>query len=100
MTKTNEKFEVATAEFPVSAQPFKDMSEAEFAAFGAGNTVFWRSMPAQELAGLVPQASLAPNEQVLEYLVSADGAPVMIADSKDAVQEWLDNHEVSLASVH
>ena len=74
--------------------------EAQFAALGAGDIVFWRQMRAGELADLVPQAGLAPSHQILELLVSADGVPVLIADSAEAIVDWIEGHEVRLATLH
>lgn len=81
-------------------QPLKLLTAEQFAALGAGDVVFWRRMPAGELADFVPQAGLAPTDQELELLVSADGAPVLIADSREAILDWIDGHEVRLATVH
>ena len=43
---------------------------------------------------------MAPAEQRLELLMSADGAPVLIADSEEAIMDWIDGHEVQLATLH
>ena len=73
---------------------------AQFAALGAGDIVFRRQMNAGDLSAFVPQAAMAPSEQMLELLMSADGAPVLIADTSEAVDDWIDTHEVKLATLH
>ncbi len=100
MNKANEKRALSEARPEHAAEPLKILTPAEFAALGAGDIVFWRQMPAGELARFIPQAGLAPTNQVLELLMSADGAPVLIADSREAILDWIEGHEVHLATVH
>lgn len=100
MNKPIEKTAFTNAHLGVSAEPLKAMTEAQFAALGAGDIVFWRKMSAGDLAEFIPQAAVAPAEQALELLMSADGAPVMIADSRDAILDWIEGHEVRLVTLH
>ncbi|RDE09345.1 DUF1150 family protein [Pelagibacterium lacus] len=100
MNKPNEKSAYAEARFGLAAEPLKTLTEAQFAALGAGDIVFWKQMDAGELAAFIPQAAMAPAQQRLELLMSADGAPVLIADSPEAVIDWIDTHEVRLATLH
>jgi hypothetical protein len=100
MNKANEKRAFTEAPLGSEAEPLKILTPAEFAALGAGDIVFWRQMPAGELAGFIPQAGMAPSHQVLELLMSADGAPVLIADSREAILDWIEGHEVHLATLH
>jgi len=100
MNKPNEKRYGINGLFGAAAASVKTMTADEFAAMGAGRIVFRRKMAAGDLAELVPQAGMAPAEQVLELVMSADGAPVMIADSSEAVDDWIDTHEVRLATLH
>lgn len=81
-------------------EPLKIMTPAEFAALGAGDVVFWKRMRAGEMASFIPQAAVAPASQMLELLVSADGAPVLIADTSEAVIDWIEGHEVEVATLH
>ncbi|WP_127145075.1 DUF1150 family protein [Pelagibacterium montanilacus] len=89
-----------TLELEAGAPALKLLTADQFAALGAGDIVFWRRMKARDLVDLVPQAAMAPDEQELEFLVSADGAPVLIADSRQAIIDWIDGHEVRLATLH
>jgi hypothetical protein len=57
-------------------------------------------MDAGDLVEFIPQAAMAPADQRLELLMSADGAPVLIADSAEAIQDWIEGHEVRLATLH
>ncbi|AEQ53446.1 DUF1150 family protein [Pelagibacterium halotolerans] len=100
MNKPIEKTAFTDAHLGVSAEPLKALTAAQFAALGAGDIVFRKQMNAGELAEFIPQAAMAPAEQRLELLMSADGAPVLIADTEDAIMDWIDGHEVQLATLH
>lgn len=100
MNKPLEKRVFSEAPLGHTAEPLRILTAAQFAALGAGDVVFWRQMSAGELAHFIPQAGMAPAEQVLELLMSADGAPVLIADSREAILDWIDGHEVRLATLH
>jgi hypothetical protein len=100
MNKDNEKRAFTGAPLEHAAEPLKILTPAEFAALGAGDIVFWRQVSAGELSSFIPQAGMAPSHQVLELLMSADGAPVLIADSREAILDWIEGHEVQLATLH
>lgn len=100
MNRSIEKRVFTHAPLGAAAEPLRVMTPAQFAALGAGDIVFWRRMDAGTLSKFVPQAGLAPADQELELLVSADGAPVLIADSREAILDWIDGHEVRLATLH
>lgn len=100
MNKLTEKSAFSDAQFGHAAEPLKTLTEAQFAALGAGDIVFWKQMDAGELAEFIPQAAMAPAKQRLELLMSADGAPVLIADTREAIIDWIDGHEVRLATLH
>lgn len=100
MNKPSEKRMFAEFALGHAADPLKVLTPAQFAALGAGDIVFRRQMNAGDLSAFVPQAAMAPSEQMLELLMSADGAPVLIADSSEAVDDWIDTHEVKLATLH
>ena len=100
MNKPTEKRAFAEASLGMAAEPLKALTAAQFAALGAGDIVFWKQMNAGDLAEFIPQAAMAPADQMLELLMSADGAPVLIADSEEAIFDWIDGHEVRLATLH
>ncbi len=100
MNKPIEKIAFSDAHLGFASEPLKTLTEAEFAALGAGSIVFCKKMNAGDLAEFIPQAAMAPAEQELELLMSADGAPVLIADSHEAVEDWVDGHEVEVATLH
>jgi hypothetical protein len=53
-----------------------------------------------ELARLFPQIEDVSALDDLNLLMAADGSPVLVTDSDDALHDWLFKHDVGLASVH
>lgn len=80
--------------------PLKLLSPAEFAALGVHSVVFARAIDASDLSDLLPQAEVHPDAGALILLMSADGTPIMVTDSRDALDDWLQEQPVSLAAVH
>lgn len=73
---------------------------AELAAMGGGEVAYIRAFRASELRHLFPQsAELHPSVR-LYALFGADGAPLMLADSRDAVIAGAWQHELAIAVLH
>lgn len=85
---------------PIPIHPLKSLSEAEFAALGAHSVVYAREIDAAELSKILPGNDIDPDAGTLELLMSADGTPVLVTDSQDALFAWLDDKPVELATVH
>lgn len=96
--KPQDKAQLATPN--VALHPLKALSKAEFAALGAKSVVFQREISAEDLETLIPNTPI-PSEATMFYLVvSADGSPVLVTDTFDAVEDWLDDSDADLALVH
>lgn len=96
--KSHNKLDNATPEAVVN--PLKSISAAEFAALGADNVAFVRPISGTELVELVPQAEIEPEDAMVHLLMSGDGTPLLVTDSLDAVDDWLEDKPVSLVSLH
>ncbi len=86
--------------FPIVSQSLKSLSEEEFAALGTDDLVFVRSMTGAELTEFIPQAGTAPDDQVFQMLMSADGSPILVTDSDAAIDDWLDERDITLVHRH
>jgi hypothetical protein len=91
---------------PLAAKPPAGPAEAAkatleaLAAMGGGELAYIRAFRAAELRHLFPQsAELHPAVQ-LYALFAADGTPLMLADTRDAVLSGAWNNELAMASVH
>lgn len=70
------------------------------AAMGGGELAYLRAFRAAELRDIFPQsAELHPSVQ-LYALFGADGTPLMLADSRDAVISGAWQNDLSMATVH
>ena len=70
------------------------------AEMGGGEIAYIRSFRAGDMRHMFPQiAELHPSVQLFA-LFSADGTPLLIADSRDAVVSGAWNHELGIAVVH
>lgn len=87
-------------EGPVPVHPLKTLSRAEFAALGAHSVVYARQIDAADLRTMLPQTDVDPEAGALQLVMSADGTPVLITDSPEAIDVWLSDQPVELATVH
>jgi hypothetical protein len=82
------------------ADPMKSLTAEEFAALGGEHVVFVRDISGQGLAAFVPQATFVPEDGKFMLVMSADGSPLLVTDTRDAVNEWIDNHSVEVVTRH
>ncbi len=82
-----------------AAAEARRMLEA-LAAMGGGELAYIRAFRAAELRHLFPQsAELHPSVQLFA-LFGADGTPLMLADSRDAVISGAWQNDLSMATLH
>jgi hypothetical protein len=73
---------------------------AELAAMGGGEVAYIRAFRAAELRHLFPQtAELHPSVRLFA-LFGADGAPLMLADSRDAIMSGAWQHDLDVTVLH
>lgn len=92
--------EAKTESFRPFVDPLRQLSAEQFAALGAQSVVYVRQIDASALGVLMPDSGINPHAGMLSLLVSADGTPVMVTDNLQALHDWIDEREVSLATVH
>ena len=80
-------------------QNLRTLSLSEFASLGAGKLVFSRILSGTELGRLLPDAAVPPDGEY-HMILSADGAPLMVTDSSEQVDDWLDHNDLDLATRH
>lgn len=72
----------------------------QFAHLGEGAIAYVRPMRSEEAQALFPQVEgLQPGMQLFA-LLGADGAPIVLADSKDAAVANAWEHQLATVSVH
>lgn len=77
----------------------RGLSPAEFAALGGSAVAFIRPIAGSALAEMI-QGAAFEDEMIYQLVMSADGTPLLVADTPEAVGEWLGNRNVGLVSVH
>lgn len=79
--------------------PLKSLTKAQFAALGGDAVAFIRALDGSSLSQLVNDPRF---EHGVEYqlVMSADGTPLMIADTEEAVLDWLGEQTLGLATLH
>ncbi len=76
------------------------LSPAEFAALGTGEVAYLRPMTSEELLRIFPQAPQIVPGLKLFALLSADGAPILVTDSRDAATANAWEHDLKMVSLH
>lgn len=76
------------------------LSAAEFAAIGDGHIAYVKPILSDELNALFPQApELEPGIELFA-LLGADGSPIVVADTREALVQSAREHELVTVSVH
>lgn len=77
----------------------RDLTPAEFMALGGKAVVFIRPIAADRLAEMMQQPDLDDNEDY-HLVVSADGSPLMVGGSREAVADWLADKNFGVVTLH
>lgn len=84
-----------------AADPRKSpLTPAEFAAIGDGRLAYVKPILSQELNALFPQAPELEPGLELFALLGADGSPIVVADTREALVESAREHELMTVSLH
>lgn len=76
------------------------MSAHEFAQLGDGKVAYIRPMTSDQFHAAFPEVDELPSGMTLWALLNADGAPIVIGDSRDAIIANAWEHELQPVSVH
>ncbi len=85
---------------PFKPLDFSPLSLEEFTHLGDGLVAYVKSMRSDEIARLFPQApQLEPDTQFFA-LLSADGSPILLTDSRDSAIANAWENDLETVSVH
>ena len=79
--------------------PLKDLTQAQFAALGGNAVAYLRPIGGDVLSTMIPDAQFDA-EETYQLLMSADGTPLLVTDTQDAVNDWLGDKNLGLATLH
>jgi hypothetical protein len=82
-----------------AAHPLRSLTEAEFMALGGKAVVYVKPMTGEALSEMTGNRDFEEAEG-FQIVVSADGQPLLIADSEDAVVEWLSDKNFGIVALH
>jgi hypothetical protein len=83
----------------LEANPLRHLTEAQFAALGGSAVAYVKPVSGQLLSGMIEDAEFNDAE-LYQLVMSADGTPLMVADTEDAVADWLGEQSLGLATLH
>ena len=86
-------------EEPTFDNPLRHLTPAQFMALGGNAVVYVKPMRGSELAQMMGQPELAEDEE-FHLVVSADGSPLLIADSRESAAEWLSDKNYGIVTLH
>lgn len=86
--------------FPAGAEQNAPLSNAEFAHLGDGTIAYVRPVKSEDVQRLFPQVGEVQPGLQLFALLSADGTPIVLTDSKDAAIANAWENELQTVSVH
>lgn len=79
--------------------PLKSLTRAQFAALGGDAVAYVRPVSGAILSTMIQDSEF---DAATEYqlVMSADGTPLLVTDTEDAVIDWLGDKNLGLATLH
>ncbi|MHA6299643.1 DUF1150 family protein [Devosia sp. CAU 1758] len=82
-----------------AANPLKHLTRAQFAALGGDAVAYVKPVSGLVLTTLIEDTQFDGLTQY-QLVMSADGTPLMVADTTEAVTEWLTDQNIGVATLH
>jgi hypothetical protein len=79
--------------------PLRHLTPAQFMALGGNAVVYVKPIKGNKLAQLMSEPDFESEEE-FQLVVSADGSPLLVADSPEAVAEWLSDKNYGIVALH
>ena len=79
--------------------PLRHLTPAQFMALGGNAVVYVRPIKGDRLAELMSEPDFESDDE-FQLVVSADGSPLLVADSPEAVAEWLSDKNFGIVALH
>ena len=86
----------------IADNPLRHLTPAQFMALGGNAVVYVRSIKGAKLTEMMDESDVEEGEENEEFqlVVSADGSPLLVADSEEAVEEWLSDKNFGIVALH
>jgi len=83
-----------------AGQPAIDVTQADLAALGGGEVAYVKAMRSDDVRRFFPNAPELEPGQKLFALLSADGTPIVLTDSRDVALSSAWEHDLTTVSLH
>ena len=83
-----------------AANPLRHLTPAQFMALGGNAVVYVRPISGAALSRMMIGGGDVEPDAEFQLVVSADGSPLMVGDSKEAVDDWLADRSYGVVSLH
>lgn len=80
--------------------PLRHLTPAQFMALGGNAVVYVRSIKGDKLSSMMDEFEDDDANEEFQIVVSADGSPLLVADSEEAVEDWLADKNYGIAALH
>jgi hypothetical protein len=80
--------------------PLRHLTAAQFMALGGNAVVFIRAIKGKKLGEFMEEITEDAAEEEFQLVVSADGQPLLVADTPEAVSEWLSDKDFGIVALH
>ncbi|HZY67195.1 MAG TPA: DUF1150 family protein [Devosia sp.] len=80
--------------------PLRHLTAAQFMALGGNAVVYIRPISGRSLSEFMEDVDEGLAEEQFQLVVSADGQPLLVADSEEAVTEWLSDKNLGIVALH
>lgn len=80
--------------------PLRHLTPAQFMALGGNAVVYVRSIKGKKLSEIMTELDDEVADEEFQMVVSADGSPLLVADSEEAVEEWLADKNFGIVALH
>ncbi len=81
--------------------PLRHLTAAQFMALGGNAVIYVRPIKGSQLSEMMTEEEAEfPDEDDFQLVVSADGQPLLVADSEEAVAEWLSDKNFGIVALH
>ncbi len=91
----NDKAEVVDP----AAHPLKTLTAAQFAALGGSAVVYVRPISGLALTEMLNEPGFLDHEDY-QLVMSADGTPLFVTDTTEAVFDWLSDKNFGIVQLH
>jgi hypothetical protein len=83
--------------------PLRHLTPAQFMALGGNAVVYVRSIKGKQLSQMMSQIEDGGEDDAevdYQIVVSAEGQPLLVADSEEAVADWLSDKNLGVVTLH